>query len=67
MKRIKHSEAEIIRILKKQEQGMNVSEIYREHGISEATFFQSLSAGQQRQQQCKQQQPEALQAECYNQ
>jgi putative transposase len=39
MKRIKHSEAEIISILKKQEQGMKVSEICREHGISEPTFY----------------------------
>jgi putative transposase len=39
MKRIKHSEAEIISILKKQEQGMKVAEICREHGISEPTFY----------------------------
>ena len=39
MKKIKHSEAEIISILKKQEQGMKVSEICREHGISDATFY----------------------------
>jgi len=39
MKKIKHSEAEIISILKKQEQGMKVLEICREHGISDATFY----------------------------
>lgn len=39
MKRIKHSESEIVSILKKQEQGMKVSEICREHGISEPTFY----------------------------
>jgi len=39
MKRIKHSESEIISILKKQEQGLKVSEICREHGISEPTFY----------------------------
>lgn len=39
MKKIKHSEAEIISILKKQEQGRKVSEICREHGISDATFY----------------------------
>lgn len=39
MKRIKHSESEIIKILKQQEQGMKVSEICRERGISEATFY----------------------------
>ena len=39
MKRIKHSEAEILSILKKQEQGMKVSEICREHGISDVTFY----------------------------
>jgi len=39
MKKIKHSEAEIISILKKQEQGLKVAEICREHGISDATFY----------------------------
>lgn len=39
MKRIKHSEAEIISILKKQEQGIKVAEICRSHGISEPTFY----------------------------
>jgi putative transposase len=39
MKRIKHSESEIVSILRKQEQGMKVSEICREHGISEPTFY----------------------------
>lgn len=39
MKRIKHSESGIVSILKKQEQGMKVSEICREHGISEPTFY----------------------------
>jgi len=39
MKKIKHSEAEIISILKKQEQGIKVAEICREHGISDATFY----------------------------
>ncbi len=39
MKKIKHSEAEIISILKKQEQGMKVSEFCREHGVSDATFY----------------------------
>jgi putative transposase len=39
MKKIKHSESEILNILKKQEQGMKVSEICREHGISDATFY----------------------------
>lgn len=39
MKKIKHSETEIISILKKQEQGVKVSEICREYGISDATFY----------------------------
>lgn len=39
MKKIKHGESEILAILKKQEQGLKVSEICREHGISDATFY----------------------------
>jgi len=39
MKRIKHSEAEIISILKKQEQEIKVAEICRAHGILEPTFY----------------------------
>ncbi len=39
MKRIKHSEAEIISILKMQEQEIKVAEICRAHGISEPTFY----------------------------
>ena len=39
MKKITHSEPEIISILKKHEQGMKVKDIAREHGISEATFY----------------------------
>jgi len=39
MKKIKHSESEILSILKKQEQGMKVADICREHGISDATFY----------------------------
>lgn len=39
MKKNKHSEAEIFNILKKQEQGMKVADICREHGISDVTFY----------------------------
>jgi putative transposase len=39
MKKIKHSESAILNILKHQEQGVKVAEICREHGISEATFY----------------------------
>ena len=39
MKKIKHSESEILAILKKQDQGLRVSDICREHGISDATFY----------------------------
>jgi putative transposase len=39
MKKIKHSESAILNILKQQEQGVKVAEICREHGISEATFY----------------------------
>lgn len=39
MKRIRFSEAQILGILKEQEQGFKVSEICRKHGISDATFY----------------------------
>jgi putative transposase len=39
MKRIKHSETQIIAILKEQEQGLKVAEICRKHNISEPTFY----------------------------
>lgn len=39
MKRTKFSEHQIISILKQQETGMKVVDICREHGISDATFF----------------------------
>lgn len=39
MKNSKFSESQIISILKQQESGLKVSDICREHGISQATFF----------------------------
>ena len=39
MKTTKFSEHQIFSILKEQETGMKVAEICREHGISDATFF----------------------------
>jgi putative transposase len=39
MKKTKFTEAQIIGLLKEQEQGMKVSELCRKHGISEATFY----------------------------
>ena len=39
MKKIQHSESEILAILRKQEEGKKVSEICREAGISDATFY----------------------------
>ncbi len=39
MKKTKFTEHQIISILKQQETGMKVSDICREHGISDATFF----------------------------
>jgi putative transposase len=39
MKKIRHSESQIIAILKEEEQGMKVTELCRKHGISEATFY----------------------------
>lgn len=39
MKKTKFSESQILGILKEQEQGKKVSEICREHGISQPTFY----------------------------
>jgi putative transposase len=39
MKKTKFKEHQIISILKQQETGMRVADICREHGISDATFF----------------------------
>jgi len=39
MKKSKHTESQMISILKEQESGMKVAEICRQHGISQATFF----------------------------
>ena len=40
MKRSKFTEAQIVSILKLAEQGANVTDICREHGISSATYYQ---------------------------
>ena len=39
MKKTRFTETQIVSILKKQESGMKVADICREHGISDATFF----------------------------
>ena len=39
MKKSRHTESEIITILKEQESRVNVADICRQHGISQATFF----------------------------
>jgi putative transposase len=39
MKKTKFTESQIISILKQQETGSKVSDICREHGISEPTFY----------------------------
>ena len=39
MKRKKYTESQIISILKEQEGGIKVADICRQHGISQATFF----------------------------
>lgn len=39
MKKKRFSESQIIAILKQQETGLRVGQIVREHGISEATFY----------------------------
>lgn len=40
MKKSKFTEAQILKVLKNQEEGKKVSEICREFGISEPTFYQ---------------------------
>ena len=40
MKRSKFTETQIVAILKLAEQGMKVTDICREHGISNATYYQ---------------------------
>ncbi len=40
MKKSRFSEAQILGILRQQDQGQTVAQICREHGISEATFYQ---------------------------
>ena len=39
MKKSRFSESQIISILNKQKQGLKVRDICREHGISDATFY----------------------------
>jgi len=39
MKKSKHTESQIISILKEQESGMKVADICRQRGISQTTFF----------------------------
>lgn len=39
MKKSKFSESQIIKILSQQESGQSVSDICREHGISQGTFY----------------------------
>ena len=39
MKRKKHTESQIISILKEQESGMKIADICRHHGISQTTFL----------------------------
>lgn len=39
MKKSKFSETQIIKILKSQESGQSVTDICREHGISQGTFY----------------------------
>ena len=39
MKKSKYTESQIIGILRQQESGKMVADIYREHGISQPTFY----------------------------
>lgn len=43
MKKSRFSESQIISILNKQEQGLKIRDICREHGISDATFDTTLA------------------------
>lgn len=40
MKKTRFKESQIISILKQQESGQSISDICREHGISQGTFYQ---------------------------
>ena len=40
MRKSKFTEAQIVAILAQYEQGIKVTDIYREHGISQPTFYQ---------------------------
>jgi putative transposase len=44
MKKNRFSEAQIVAILKQQQNGQTVVQIIREHGISEATFYNCAAA-----------------------
>jgi putative transposase len=39
MKKSKFTESQIVAILKQQEAGLSINDLCREHGISQATFF----------------------------
>lgn len=39
MKKVRFTETQIISVLKQQEAGLSVKDLAREHGISEATFY----------------------------
>jgi putative transposase len=39
MKKSRYSEGQIIAVLKEHQAGVPVSELYRKHGISDATFY----------------------------
>jgi len=39
MKKSKFTESQIVAILKQQEAGLSINNLCREHGISQATFF----------------------------
>jgi len=39
MKKVRFTETQIISVLKQQEAGISVKDLAREHGISEATFY----------------------------
>jgi len=39
MKKSRYTEEQIIGILKQHEAGLKIGDLYREHGISEATFY----------------------------
>ena len=46
MKKVRHTDSQILAILKQSEAGTPVPELCREHGMSSATFYNTLDTRQ---------------------